>query len=153
MTDAVLVFAVICACMGAFQRSEDGRVKFNATALALLASTAVTSALFWLEVPFDLTVWLAIDVAVIVVVGVVALWRRSMPWTDWAVFALFAPSWYFYVYPDPLGPVVSTLAVSAQLLLTVPFRGTGLRRLVARWKASFQHRHEWTDIDPRRSHG
>lgn len=155
MIEALFVFAVLCACMGAFMRSEDGCVAFNATALALLASTALTSAVIWWRVPFSLGRWLAIDIAVIAVVVVNAIWRRRLPVTDILVLTLFAPSWYFYVTPGPLGPGVSTLAVSAQLLLTFPARIAGqvLHRIFARWKANFQHREEWTDLEHRGANG
>lgn len=148
MIDALFVFAVLCACLGAFRRSGWG-IGTNWTALALLASTALTSALFWFEVQFSLWLWLAIDFAVIAVVMAGAIWRRRLPVTDILVLALFAPSWYFYVTPDPLGPDVSTLAVAAQLLLTFPARRFGQSRLVARWKANFRYRDEWTDFERR----
>lgn len=151
MIEALFVVAVFCACLGAFRRGEDGCVAFNVTALALLASAALTSILLWLEVPFDAGFWLAIDIAVIGAIAANAIWRRRLPVADWAVIALFTPSWYFYAFPGPLGPDVSTLAVSAQLLLTVPPRPikTAATSLFARWKANFQHRDEWTDLRSR----
>jgi hypothetical protein len=142
MIDALLVFAVLCGCLGAHRGSR--------AAMALLASTALTSALLWQEVPFNPWLWLAIDAAVIVA----AVWR-PLTVAKVLIVVLFIPSWVFYVDRDnPAGPNVSTLAVSAQLLLTFPFREARqvIPRIIARWKRTFQHRDEWTNIDPREAH-
>lgn len=149
MINGLLVFAVFFACMGAFKCAPDGSIEFNTTALALLASTALTSELAWREVPFSLTLWLLIDIAVIAAIVAAAVWRRRLPRTDWAVLALFAPSWYFYAFPGPQGPQISTLAVSAQLLVTFPAASV--------WKRTKRARERRPDIfnefDLRAAHG
>ncbi len=140
MADAFLLFAVLCALCGA---REDGR--FNVPALALLASVATTSAFVWLEVPFDWRLWGAIDLAVIF-----AIVSGKMTWGDWLILPLFIPAWVSYAKPDAFAHDVTTVIVSIQLLLTFP-AGVILRRFVTRWKANFQHRDEWTDLERKRA--
>lgn len=143
MIDALLVFAVLCACFGAFWRGEDGRLVLNIPALALLASVAATSAFVWLGVPFDWRLWGAIDLAVI---GAILVSRMTA--TDWLILPLFIPAWISYGEPDAFAHGLTTLAVSAQLLLTFPAANV--------WKRIKQKRHEqpdiWDDYDLRAIH-
>lgn len=138
MIEALLVFAVLCGCAGAWKGSR--------AAIALLASTALTSGFVWAGVPFNIVAWLLIDLVVIA-----AIVSRKPTVADMLILALFIPAWAFYVKPDAFANYATTLIVSAQLLLTFPAQSVGQisRRLVARWKANFQHRDEWTDLERR----
>ena len=141
MADALLVFAVLCACLSV---REGGRL--NVAALALLASVATTSAFVWFAVPFIWWLWGAIDLAVI---G--AILSGEMTTAKWAILPLFIPAWISYAEPDAFAHTFTTILVSIQLLLTVRpkqiIAAPGL--FVTRWKANFQHRNEWTDLERR----
>lgn len=141
MVDALLVFAVLCSCLSA---RADGR--FNVATLALLASVATTSAFVWFEVPFIWWLWGLIDLAVI---G--AILSGEMTTAKWAILPLFIPAWVSYAEPDAFAHDVTTVTVSIQLLLTVrPKQIAAMPGLFfARWKANFQHRDEWTDLERR----
>lgn len=142
MFDALLVLAVLLACLGAFRR-EDERFVFNVPALALLASVATTSAFAWLGVPFDWRLWGAIDIAVI---G--AILASGMTATDWLILPLFIPAWISYGEPNAFAHDVTTAIVSIQLLLTFPAANV--------WKRIKQKRAEqpdkWNEFDLRAVH-
>ena len=136
MADTLLLFAVLCGLAGAWKRKR--------SSIALLASVATTSAFVALDVPFDWRLWGAIDLAVIL-----AIVSGKMTVGEWLVLPLFIPAWVTYAEPHALAHDVTTILVSLQLLLTFPAQSAGqiLRRLAARWKANFQHRDEWTDLE------
>jgi hypothetical protein len=150
MIDALLVFAVLCACLGAFKDAPGGRIAVNVTALALLASTALTSLLMWQGVPFNVGLWLLNDIAVMAVMAANAIARGRMVAPDWCIMALFPLAWFFYARSnDPVAPDATTLIVSAQLLLTFPAGNV--------WKRINQKREQQPDIfdefDLRAAHG
>lgn len=109
MTAALLILAVLCACFGAW--------KGKRSAIALLASTALTCLFVWAEVPFNIGLWLLIDVAVIATVA-----SRPLGVAEVAILALFIPAWVLYAEPDAFANEATTLIVSAQLLLASPWR-------------------------------
>lgn len=146
MIDAVLLVAVFCACFGAF-RLEDGRPVFNVAALALLASVAATSTLQGIEAQYSTGTCRLIDIAVIIVIAANAIVRRQLKLAEGIILALFVPVWA--LYGTPIAHDAITVIVSVQLLLTFPTRRFGHSRLVARWKANFRHRDEWTDLRAR----
>lgn len=133
MIDALLVIAVLCGLVGAWQRKR--------ASIALLASTALTSVFVWLEVPFDWRMWGAIDLAVIL-----AIVSERMTVADWVILLLFIPAWVAYGEPDAFAHDFTTALVSAQLILTFPAKDM-FRRLVVRWKANFRYRDEWTNFE------
>jgi hypothetical protein len=99
----------------------------NRTAYALLASAIFSTVLCEAGVPFRPSLWLAIDLAVIM--WMVVSWAESVlqgrygKQRDIAVLALFAPIWalYFADWLDWRALAIDFL-VAAQMLLTFPFR-------------------------------
>lgn len=142
MLDALLIFAVLCACLGSFSVGEDGRIAFNYPALALLASVATTSIFVALSVPFDWRLWGAIDLAVI---GVILLSRMTA--TDWLILPLFIPAWIAYGKPDAFAHGLTTITVSVQLLLTFP-----AANVWKRIKQASRAPDTWEDFDLRAVH-
>lgn len=107
----------------------------NRTAFALLASAIFSTFLCETGVPFNLALWLAIDLCAImwIVIG----WADKVLQggygrkRDIAVLMLFAPVWYFYVRRDiEWGSSAVDALVALQMFLTFPARMTweGMRR-------------------------
>jgi hypothetical protein len=108
-TDVVFLLAVLCGCLSAW--------KGNHTAWALLASVALSSGFIWSGVPFNLALWLLIDLTVVIVI---ASGRYSI--TDIAIITLFIPVWSLYIVDWRYAGDAINLIVAAQFLLTLPFR-------------------------------
>lgn len=112
----------------------------NVTAGALLASAIFSTVLCELEVPFRPSLWLAIDLTVImwVLVG----WSDKVLQggygrkRDVAVLALFAPIWALYFVNVEWRSQAVDALVAAQMLLTFPYR-TASERL-GRWFAKIR---------------
>lgn len=119
----------------------------NRTAWLLLASAALCLGLDAAEVEFHFVWWLLIDAAVALLII-----RPTMTKADCVILALFIPAWAFYLVPDPHRYTGAMLVAIAQLLLTFPM-GKAINRLLARWKANFRHRKEWTDLERRGTNG
>lgn len=89
----------------------------SAPARPLIASAALICALTTAEVPFDLFLWVTIDVAVIY-----AIERTSQVGAaEKAIFALFPPAWVLYHMQPPGWSEAISVIVSLQFLLTVPW--------------------------------
>jgi hypothetical protein len=95
------------------------------TARPLIASAALTCAMTLLGAPFDFSLWVSIDIAVIYII------ERSgrIGDAERAIFALFPPAWVLYHLQPPGWHDAVAVIVSLQFLLTVPWD-----RLVI-WKA------------------
>lgn len=140
MLDALLALGAICAMFGA----RYGR----RASYVLLISAAIGLALRKLEVPFDIWLWGAVDVAAIAAICWPTKARRK-PWRqDWAVLVFFAPLFATYFVPSQAGSNVSVILVALQMVLTLPGD-----RLAQRWKGTVIHHHSWSDFDLRASHG
>lgn len=112
MIGALLIFAVLCGCAGAWRG--------NRTSWALLGSAALSCAFIRLGVPFVWPVWMTIDLAV---VGMVAC--RPMKVSDCLVLALFVGVWPLYPSVergDLQASNLVNLIVSLQFLLSAPWR-------------------------------
>ena len=112
MISALVLFAVLCGCAGAWRGSR--------TSWALLASAAVSSALNALGVPFVPPVWMTIDLAV-----VAAVTFRPIKLSDPLVLALFLPAWLLYpsvAQGEPQAAAMVNLIVAIQFLLSAPWR-------------------------------
>lgn len=110
--DALLVFAVLCGCAGAWRG--------NRTSMALLASAGLSSLFIWLGVPFVAPVWMMMDLAVVAVIT-----SRPMKCSDCLVLALFVGAWAIYpsvAAGDPEAPRLIALIVAVQFLLAAPWR-------------------------------
>jgi hypothetical protein len=132
MISAIYLLAIVCALLGAW--------KGDRTAWALLAGTALTSALTASGVPFMPRLWFGIDLAVI---AGIALLSKGRPVRDVAVIVLFVPAWPLYVSDAPYSGEATALLVSLQLLLTVPF--AALWRRIKRTRG--QSLDQWTEFD------
>jgi hypothetical protein len=134
--EAALYLALGCAAVSALAG--------NRTAWILLASVAFCLGLDWAGAPFNVVRWLIFDtIAMSLILALSKLDR-----TDWAILALFFAGWAAYGLPDPYRYTGSMAVTILQLLLTFP-RREAFSRLVARWKANFQHRDEWTNLESR----
>jgi hypothetical protein len=131
MIDALYLLAIACGCLAAW--------KGDRTAWALLAGAALTSALVASGVPFIPRLWFGIDLAVIGGIGCLSERR----WRDWAVVLLFLPAWPLYLTEPPYMGTATSLLVSAQLLLTVPY--AALWRRMKRTRG--QDPGQWTEFD------
>jgi hypothetical protein len=109
IVDALFAVAVLCGCIAAWAG--------NRTAWPLLASAAASSLLIWAGVPFNLALWLLIDVAVIA-----AITSRPMSVRDTLVVVLFVPVWALYGADLPYAGKGISVIVALQLLLTFPVR-------------------------------
>jgi hypothetical protein len=132
MISALYLLAIVCALLGAW--------KGDRTAWALLAGTALTSALTASGVPFMPRLWFGIDLAVIAGIVLLSKGRRAR---DVAVIVLFFPAWPLYVSDAPYSGDATGLLVSLQLLLTVPF--AALWRRMRRTRG--QNPGQWTEFD------
>lgn len=99
----------------------------NRIAWPLLASAGFCFVARWQEWPFDLTLWVTVDVLVLIGVFTVLVNESLKPdwhltWREVAVVLLFAPALAAYALPDDPAHVLSTLTGAAQLLLASPFR-------------------------------
>lgn len=137
--EAALYAALGCAAVSALAG--------NRTSWVLLASVAFCLGLDQAGVPFSVVRWLMFDT---IAMALILLLSR-LNWTDWAILALFFVGWAFYCLPDPYRHTGSMAVTILQLLLTFPLT-RALSRLTARWKANFQHRGEWTDLESREAH-
>ena len=136
MIEGALWVAMVCALCGALTG--------NRTAWVLLVSVSLCLALDQAGVPFSLVRWLIFDTLAMALI----LLLSKLTQADWLILALFFAGWAAYCLPDPYR-YTGTMAVTIlQLLLTFPLR-EAVRRLVGRWKANFQHRNEWTDLEKR----
>lgn len=122
MIDAIPIPALALALYGAWRRNR-GATKDNRAAWALAASVGLTSILRLAGAPFDMGLWIAIDI------GVIAAIESGRPGaTDKAIIALMPLCWPLYqlhMNDNPLaGPAVAII-VSLQLLLSVPWDRLG----------------------------
>jgi len=137
MIEAALYLALGCAAVSALAGCRAAWVLVPSVAFCLYADG---------RVDFDPLTWLMIDTAAMaLIVGL----TRTMTRADWLIFWLFFAAWGGYFLPDPPRYTVSVLVTIAQLLLTI--RPGRMARLVERWKATFAHRHEWTDLERRQA--
>jgi hypothetical protein len=110
MTNALFIFALLCALAGAWRG--------NRTAWALVTGSAVAAGFVWADFPFNPAIWFLIDIAIIAAISATA---RAFSLRDTFVVLLFLPSWALY-FTDELWAVrVTDIIVSAQLLLTGPW--------------------------------
>lgn len=140
----------VLACAVAFAGVRKG----NWTAVPLLASAAFCALARWQAWPFNAWLWLAVDV--LTMIGVAApiaspvwgivragAWRGLLAFRiELVVLALFVPA--FAGYAMPVGPayVLTSLAATAQLMVTPPYR-----RFLARFRRSLRRHDEWTHFD------
>lgn len=90
---------------------------------ALVLSNILCRAASLLGVRFDPGVWLAVDLAVIAFIVMGAIERSRLMRREMAILVLFPVIWPFYWLPADEGQFVAvSLAVIAQLLLTLPWR-------------------------------
>lgn len=122
--DACATALVGIGCLAAVAGIHAG----NRTAYALLASAIFSTVLCEAGVPFNLALWLAIDLCAImwIVIG----WADSVlqgqygKQRDVVILAIFAPIWLLYfVDTDWRAAAVDTL-IAVQMLLTFPYRRT-----------------------------
>ena len=98
----------------------------NWTAMALLSNAIFSSALVGLNVPFSPSLWIAIDMCVILWMWVG--WINALGHSDFgrkrdiAILALFFVIWPFYFIEIAERAIVIDLLVAAQMLLTFPVR-------------------------------
>jgi hypothetical protein len=99
----------------------------NRTAYALLASAIYSTLLCWAEVPFRPSLWLAIDLCV--VMWIVIGWADALlhgdhgRLRDVAVLAIFALIWPLYFMPQfAWRSQAADVLVAVQMLLTFPFK-------------------------------
>lgn len=120
----------------------------NRTAWVLVPLVCACLAADEYDVVFRREYWIGLDVAA---GGMIVGLNRPLSRTDWIVLALFPLAWPFYLAPDPYRYVGSVTVTICQLCLTFPPRKVGpfIHRFVARWKANFRHRDEWTDLERR----
>jgi len=90
------------------------------TALALLAGTAVQTALELFGAPFYPWLWMLVDLWVI---GAIVGLRMSV--SDAFVVALFVPAWAFYFIDGDMAYAGSVTVCSGQFLLAFPWRKVG----------------------------
>jgi hypothetical protein len=124
MIDGAVPFVLALALYGALQRNR-GAWSHNHAIWALSASLAATSVLRLIGVPFDMGLWIAIDIAV-----VAAIETGKPDAKDWAVITLMPVCWPLYqLYQNgnPLAQPAITLIVALQFLLTVPWDRLGQR--------------------------
>jgi hypothetical protein len=125
-----------------------GAITGNRVSIVLLVSVAYCLYLDWAGFPFDGLRWLVLDVSAMTLVAMFGGRSRA----NCAIFGLFFVGWGAYFLPDPYRYAGSMLVTILQLLLTFPL-GDARRRLAERWKANFQHRDEWTNLESRGFHG
>lgn len=98
----------------------------NRTAYALLASAIFSTVLCEAGVPFRPSLWLAIDLCVIlwIIVGWAdaVLQGKYGKQRDVLILALFAVIWPLYFIETPWRSIVIDVAVALQMLLTFPAR-------------------------------
>lgn len=109
MVDALFLLSLLCGLFGAGRGSR--------VAWALLASTALSSALILAGAPFDLATWIMIDVAVIVA----AEYGRTPTASERGALALFPVAWVLYHLQPAWWNDALTLIVAAQFLLVTPW--------------------------------
>jgi hypothetical protein len=127
MISCLYLLAIVCALLGAW--------KGDRTAWALLAGTALTSALTASGVPFVPRLWFGI--------AGIAMLSKGRRARDVAVVLLFPPAWPFYVSEAPYSGDATALLVSVQLLLTAPY--AALWRRTKRTRG--QNPDQWTEFD------
>lgn len=117
------------------------------TSTILLALAASCLAMGLAGVPFEPLVWMAVDT--LAILAIAALSRPMFSIRDMLVIVLFLAAWAFYQAGDEARYPGSMFVATLQLLLS--YRHGLVRalakRLVERWKATFDHRHEWTDLE------
>ena len=110
--DAIVLLGILCGCAGAWRG--------NRTAIALLASAALSSLFIWRQVPFVMPVWVMIDLAV-----VAAILAAPVKYSDCLVVALFIAAWALYpsvATGDPKAADLVDLVVAMQFILSAPWR-------------------------------
>jgi hypothetical protein len=131
MLDAGYWLAAALALVGVLYRAWAARSLLrDRVAWALLASAAFLLGTRWMEVPFNRALWTAVDVAaaaIIVWPMVPILFARDWPRLsayskEAAIFVLFPLMWLAYTLPAAPAYVFTTIAATAQLLLTLPLR-------------------------------
>jgi hypothetical protein len=124
MIDGAVPFVLALALYGALQRNR-GAWSHNRAAWALSASAGLTAVLRLAGVPFDMGLWMLIDIAVIAVV------ERGHPTERERFIApLMVLCWTLYqlqLNGQPLAQPAITLIVALQFLLTVPWDRLGQR--------------------------
>jgi signal transduction histidine kinase len=120
----LLAIAVLAALAGAYRH--------NLTSYALLGSFTFSTGLCWAEVPFNLILWLVVDLVVILF-----MMRPEMNRRDLVILALFAPIWTLYLAQPTWAPPAVDCLIAAQMLLTFPVRRA--HAAVKRWLETIQH--------------
>ena len=151
MLDAIYWAAAGFALLGALFRIRL-RLPAERATWALLASAGFYLVTQWTGLSFDLALWIAVDVAVCLVIAwqMLPLVRgRAWPWLaayrkELAILVLFPLMWAAYLLPDEPGYVFTSIASTAQLLLTLP-----LRVLWARGKHASVLPKRWNEFDLR----
>lgn len=114
MTTISILFLASLAC-GCFAAAWGSRA-----AWALIGSTALSSTLILVSAPFDMSLWLLIDVAVI---GAIEAGKPKP--SDHAIIGTFPFAWVLYhIQPTWWGDAI-TMIVALQFLLTVPWDRLG----------------------------
>lgn len=111
---------------------------------ALLASAAFCLFARAVDLPFIASLWFAVDLIVFAVIARPMLWHRTLDGyqKELAILVLFPLMWAAYALPEAAAYVFTSIAATAQLLLTLP-----LRRLMSRWMRTLNRYEEWTRFD------
>lgn len=110
----------------------------NWTALPLLASFALVTAMCRYEVDFNPLYWMAIDIAVFVAILVIAVLRSRWLYSDAAILALFVPAAIAPLFAPELRDAILWAVVVSQFLLTFqPDRAAEFWRRASKFNRTF----------------
>jgi hypothetical protein len=146
LLDAIYWIAAALALAGAVYgmrraRSLSGLLQAaDPVAWALLASAGFCLCARWADLPFIPWLWASVDLVVFAAIAWPLLrdWAPALYQKELAILVLFPLMWAAYALPEAPAYVFTSIAATAQLLLTLPLRSLwgrvkGVRHLPDRW--------------------
>jgi len=109
--DFLLVLAVVATVAGLLVR--------NFTPAILCVNYAYTAWLCAAEVPFDLVLWLMIDVTTLATIAFAVFMQWRFRYSDAAVVLLFLPLWFLYTTEPPWASRAGDAIIAAQFLIVL----------------------------------